>query len=167
MDVDDANAVVAPQDRARVLRLIEAGAKAKGDLGIANDARYALEALESGDDALWRRIPNLVFYRLAAGYFVRPFHPIAALLVLVGLVSLFRAARVRDTSSSLVGRAWARLCIFWQEFLDALALIGRGGGEARQSRRLEAFVYRLLVVCVLIGLANSNPTLREMFDAVV
>ena len=33
--------------------------------------------------------------------------------------------------------------------------------------RLEMLTYRALVVCVLIGLANSNPTLRQMFDALL
>jgi uncharacterized protein YjbI with pentapeptide repeats len=32
------------------------------------------------------------------------------------------------------------------------------------AERFERLVYRLLVVCALIGLANSNPTLRQMVD---
>ncbi len=49
-----------------------------------------------------------------------------------------------------------------------LALIPPGGGRAaeRQSRQVEVWVYRILFACALIGFANSNPTLRQMLDAV-
>ena len=40
------------------------------------------------------------------------------------------------------------------------------GVWAVAARRIEVFAYRLLFVCALIGLANSNPTLRQMFDAI-
>ncbi len=168
MDVDDALAVVAPGDRRRVLRLIEAGAKASGDLGVANDARFSLEVLKSRDEPWWRRIPNIVLYRLVAGYFVRPFHPLATLFVLAGLVALTRAARKRSAPSGLVRRVWIRLSAFGRESLDALALVGRrADGNGSGGRRVEAFTYRVLVLCALIGLGNSNPTLREMFDALI
>jgi uncharacterized protein YjbI with pentapeptide repeats len=168
MDVGDALAVVAPGDRRRVLRLIEAGAKASGDLGVANDARFSLEVLKSRDEPWWHRIPNVVFYRVVAGYFVRPFHPIATLFVLAGFVALVRTGRTRGTSSSLVRRVWVKLSTFGRESLDALALIGRrADGNGPGGRRVEAFTYRILVICALIGLGNSNPTLREMFDALV
>jgi hypothetical protein len=167
MDVDDALAVVAPEDREHVLRLIETGAKASGDLGVANDARFSIEMLESRDEAWWRRAMNLVFYRLIAGYFVRPFHPLAALFLLAGLVSIWRVARSRAAATGLVRRARIELSSFGREFVGTLTLIGRGGGSERDGRRVETFAYRVLVVCALICLGNSNPTLREMFDAVV
>ena len=50
-----------------------------------------------------------------------------------------------------------------------LALIGPARNESqdvRQGREIEIWIYRLLFVCTLIGFANSNPTLREMFDAI-
>jgi hypothetical protein len=50
-----------------------------------------------------------------------------------------------------------------------LALVGRRrsdrDGSESSGRRLEIVAYRLLVVCALLGLANSNPTLRQMVDA--
>jgi hypothetical protein len=51
--------------------------------------------------------------------------------------------------------------------LGTLALIGpnRGKDEQSRGRQVEVLVYRVLFACALIGLANSNPTLREMFDA--
>ena len=54
---------------------------------------------------------------------------------------------------------------------DTVAItIGGGNDSARGEgtrflRRLEAVVSRLLLVCVLIGLANSNPRLRQVLDA--
>ncbi len=54
------------------------------------------------------------------------------------------------------------------DVLDTIALVGRRGtraGELSLPRRLEIFVYRLLVVCSLLALANANPTLRQMVDS--
>jgi hypothetical protein len=155
-----AQTVVQRSDREHVLELIEAGAKARGDLGVANDARFSLEVMQSRKDPWWKRAVNVVFFRVVAGYFVRPFHPILALLVLVAVVALVRVGR---SATGTAVRGLARR--FGHEFLDGLALI-LPGGDAGQ-RRLETLAYRVLVVCALIGLANSNPTLREMFDAIV
>ena len=56
-------------------------------------------------------------------------------------------------------------------FLDTLSSIksGRIGRRTRPTvgERIEVFVYRLLLACAALGLANSNPTLREMFDTLV
>lgn len=51
--------------------------------------------------------------------------------------------------------------------LATLSLIGpaRGDGEASRGRQAEVLLYRVLFASILIGLANSNPTLRQMFDA--
>jgi hypothetical protein len=159
MDVDAAQTVVQRSDRERVLELIETGAKARGDLGVANDARFSLEVMRSREQPWWKRIPNVVFFRVVAGYFVRPFHPIVALVLLVAIVALVRVGR------AAAGSFRSELSRFAHEFLDALALIVPGGDDG--GRRLEALAYRVLVVCALIGFANSNPTLREMFDALV
>jgi uncharacterized protein YjbI with pentapeptide repeats len=53
-------------------------------------------------------------------------------------------------------------------YIATLALIAPGSSRAeeKQARRLEVFVYRVLVACALVGLANSNPTLRDMLDAI-
>jgi hypothetical protein len=58
-------------------------------------------------------------------------------------------------------------CVF-----DTFALVGPrwggpGGGEPSLGERFQVIIYRLLLVCALIGLANSNPTLRSMFDTLV
>jgi hypothetical protein len=124
--------------------------------------------LESRSEPWYRRVPNIVFYRWLAGYFVRPQNPIAALLALVIVVSLVRVLKGTLTERRLATRAFIVVQRFGHEFLDSLALITPGGDTPeRRSRRVESLAYRVLAVCALIGLANSNPTLREMFDAVV
>lgn len=59
------------------------------------------------------------------------------------------------------------LAHFGHELLDTLRLILPGSGAAAKGRRAEAFAYRLLFVCMLIGFANSNPTLRQILDALL
>src|SRR5262245_13866507 len=63
------------------------------------------------------------------------------------------------------GAAWANFCRLVHELFDTLSLMWPGSGASQAGRRLEANVYRILFVCLLIGVANSNPTLRQMLDA--
>jgi uncharacterized protein YjbI with pentapeptide repeats len=53
-------------------------------------------------------------------------------------------------------------------FRNTLFLIvpGSSRSEARQGRQGEVFLYGVLLACALVGFANSNPTLRQMFDAI-
>jgi hypothetical protein len=168
-----------------VLQLIESSARADEHLALANDARYRLQVLASHDDSWPRRIADAVFYRAAAGYFVRPRRPLLVLLGLAAAMVLIREVlvpalkRLRGNplagrpASSDVGQWMSRslrgLGHLLNELVATLALVGRdssagerGGGSLA---RLEVFAYRALLVCALLGLANSNPTLRDMVDA--
>jgi hypothetical protein len=88
-----------------------------------------------------------------------------ALLALAVAMTLWRHLRA---SRGVLPRR-AQLARLPGQLLDTLALVGRrrSDGESGDSsrRRLEILAYRLLVVCALLGLANSNPTLRQMVDA--
>jgi hypothetical protein len=88
-------------------------------------------------------------------------------------------------------RTWRWHAGFATEVFDTFALVLprlRGGAEPEEprateqreapggkqqarshgtGRRLEILAYRVLLVCALLGFANSNPTLRQMFDAIV
>jgi uncharacterized protein YjbI with pentapeptide repeats len=170
-----------PQRR-QVLRVIEAGAKARGDLVTANDATYELHVLSSRGYSRGRRLVDLVFYRWIAGYLVRPLRPLVALVIIAIVVSLVRTVLACARPRSEGDRRRLRflpsprsvfhgLDRFLHEFFDAL---GRGGprrgsdsDERALAPRLEAVVYRLLLACAIIGLANSNPTLRQLVDALV
>src|SRR5919197_1270003 len=80
-------------ERRAILRLIERSAKSRGDLGTANDAHYAQEVLTSNAYPWPRRSLDFAFYRLVAGYFVRPLRPLTAFVVLVLLFSNARCVR--------------------------------------------------------------------------
>jgi uncharacterized protein YjbI with pentapeptide repeats len=176
-------------ERRGILRQIEASAKTRGDLGTANDAHYAQEVLASNAYPWPRRSLDFAFYRLVAGYFVRPLRPLTAFVVLVLLFSIARclrpeqkteqseqtpqqeepARRRRRLRLRAVGHGLSRL---GGQCLDTISFVGRlkaraDGATVGGPSRLEMLTYRALVVCVLIGLANSNPTLRQMFDALL
>ena len=178
MDVDAVDAVQDQGDvKERVLELIESSAKTRGDLGIANDAHYRLEVLRSQGYPWPLHALDLVFYRGVAGYLVRPVHPLVTLLALALVAAAIRSSwrsRTGSGSSSVQTRRFSRprrrslrgtLDGYVHEVLDTLAYIAPGHGEAAIGRRFESTVYRVLVVCALFGLANSNPTLRQMLDA--
>jgi uncharacterized protein YjbI with pentapeptide repeats len=61
--------------------------------------------------------------------------------------------------------AWEALGRFGHELLDTLILMWPWSAAASAGRRFEATVYRVLFVCMLFGFAASNPTLRQMLDA--
>jgi uncharacterized protein YjbI with pentapeptide repeats len=171
MDVEESLSAVRLADREHVLGLIEEGAKARGDLRVANDAHYELEVLRSRRYRWPRRTLDVVAYRTIAGYFVRPLHPLGFLLALAALVAFGRTI----AGTTRPPRKWLRAAHFavrrlLLEFLDAIALVGsrrESDGTPADRRRIEAVIYRLLAACALIGLANSNPTLRQMFHALL
>jgi Pentapeptide repeats (9 copies) len=169
---------VGQEARDRVLSLIESSAKARGDIGLANDAHYRRRILASHREGWARRTADVLFYRGVAGYFVRPLNPLMTALALALLLALWRefrpsrpwprpvlrVARVAERGLSPLGRVLGRM-------YDSVALVGRGSADPAKERpvgpHLERLAYRVLVVCALIGLANSNPTLRQMFDALL
>jgi uncharacterized protein YjbI with pentapeptide repeats len=187
MGVDTVLRSVQHDARRAILRQIEASAKIRGDLGTANDAHYAQEVLASGAYPWPRRSLDFAFYRLVAGYFVRPLRPLTAFVVLVLLFSIARCARPEqkaeqsDEASPQEVRARRRLRLravghglsrLGGQCLDTISVVGRlkarpDGAAVGGPGRLEMLAERALVVCVLIGLANSNPTLRQMFDALL
>jgi uncharacterized protein YjbI with pentapeptide repeats len=181
LDVDVVSQIEDPDDRQDVLRSLEESAKTRGDIGDANDAHYQLNVERSkGYSPLWHAL-DFVFYRGVAGYFVRPFRPLIVLLVLATVISLFRYIRrprpvPHEDAGGPMRRAVARAGRWCSGLLtcvlDTLTLAGPRRGAAKEiepplAERLEVIVYRLLLVCALIGLANSNPTLREMVDTLV
>ncbi len=182
LDVDLVPQIDDPADQRVILHAVEESAKSRGDLGAANDAHYAFLALRSDDYGAGWRVLDYIFYRGIAGYFVRPFRPLLVLLGLATVLSFVRFARRPAPASvgsggSRVRRLARRLRSNGTDllicFLDTLTSIRTGHGAGKDEaapgvgERIEIFVYRLLLVCALLGLANSNPTLREMFDTLV
>jgi hypothetical protein len=189
LDVPDVSYVKgSDNDREAVLGMIEASALRQNDLGLANDAEFQQRVLASKHyDAVVHWL-DVVFYRWIAGYLVRPWHPLIVLLIIGFGVFIARVSwRVRnpagpvdvdDLKSAGTGdtpsrpkRLANRVAEGGNALLDttAAALPGRaaanGAESARFVSRTERFVFRALIVCVLIGLANSNPTLRQVLNS--
>jgi hypothetical protein len=164
----------------RLLALTEATAKTSGAIATANDADYRLHVLASQTDPWPVRILDVVFYRLVAGYLVRPLQPLLTLLALAALLSLVRTRKLfiqvgRSARAGELGKAsvWLAdsftklLNECWNTIARAFSRDALGDApDARLSSRLELLVFRVLVICILIGLANSNSTLRQLAHAV-
>ena len=164
--------------RERILSLIESSAKARGEIGLANDAHYERRVLASHREKWPRRMADTIFYRGVVGYFVRPLHPLLTALGLALLLALWREfgpksprPRLLVRVGSAAGRRLSPLGRVLGGVYESVASVGRGhpdpANQRPVGRRLEILAYRVLVVCALIGLANSNPTLRQMFDALL
>lgn len=194
LDIDAVKGISEDEQRRAVLGMIESSAKERGDLQTANDAHYELRKLRSHDYSPVWAAADYVFYRGVAGYFVRPLRPLIVLAAIAIMVALLRT-RARGTApdepttrSPARTRTWRvpvtrrprdpfwrgarRRCgTFFTCLLDTFAVAGpRWRGRDRTlslSERFEVVAYRLLLVCALIGLANSNPTLREMVDSLL
>ena len=166
LDVDVVPQIDDPADQQTILQAVEESAKGRGDLGVANDAHYALLASRSNDYWVGWRMLDRVFYRGVAGYFVRPFRPLLVLLALATVLSLVRVAH-RSPSTSVAGdgshlrrvgrRFRSRATDLLGCLLDTLSSIKSGriaDAEKAQAvgERIEVFVYRLLLVCALLGL---------------
>lgn len=185
--VDAAKRAIGDVEKLDILRMIESSAKDRGDLGVANDAGFERRKLRSKEYTPVRRAWDAVVYRGLAGYLVRPKHPLIALAALSFLAALIRWPLVlrrqasdppRSCSASAtrkpkgpvasIAYAWRHLCGFLSEYWRTLRRTVRDKKESEpepQPLFLEVVAYRALFVVALIGLANSNPTLRQMVDA--
>jgi uncharacterized protein YjbI with pentapeptide repeats len=157
-------------DQASLLRQIETSAKARGDYGAANNAYYELQIVNS-DGYRWpARVLDLVFYRGVAGYLVRPEHPLVILALLALTTAIFTLLRKRTLSSSdrvghrMKSGAAAVSTVATETFRRLGAAVPtRFGGNGQPLPRLEQIAYRVLLVCVLIGIW-ANPALRELVN---
>jgi hypothetical protein len=99
-----------------------------------------------------------------AGYFVRPFRPLYWLLGLVIIAAFLRALRWKAREPGPVRRAWLK---FVHALEYTITRRGEVPEEPKPLRRLELTVYAVLLACFLLALANTNPTLRDMVDAII
>lgn len=105
MDVESVKKISGSEEN--VLKLIERSAQRRGDLSVANDARYELLSLQGKTrTGVWGFL-DTVFYRGLSGYLVRPLHPFAAFLALLmactAVRSVRRFRRARAEASSVDG----------------------------------------------------------------
>lgn len=181
MPVNAVERVAGEENKLHVLHLIESTAKARDELDTANDAQYRIRVLVSDDHGRFVYWLDYIFYRLIAGYLVRPYHPLLALLALALVISAFRVwtdaaavrwlyARVRGLLARLpnaIRRPRRRFRQLAHELFDRVPAALRPVPRARPQlrHRVEVLVYRVLLALALVALARSNPTLREMLDA--
>jgi hypothetical protein len=154
----------APADELAILHSAEETAKSAGNLGLANDLHYRIQDIASRNDGWLRRIADHAFYRGVAGYLVRPFRPLLWLFGLVLFAASLRALRLKSRTPGRLRRAWL-------EFVHALEATimrrERVADEPPPLRRVELTVYAVLFGGFLLALANTNPTLRDMVNAIV
>jgi hypothetical protein len=190
MDIADTERIAGSRTQIRALDVLEETAAARGDLALANDARYRLLALSGQRHGTVRRALDTVFYRSMAGYLVRPLHPLLWLVAVIAVASLVRAASHwrtwgRERLSVHDGaRSWRSVARALPLAASAIAagasesvrraVTRRAGGDespvvsraAARAIAVEVFAYRALIAVALIAVGNSSATVREVIDAI-
>lgn len=195
--VDDGTADPTKPNQHHVLELIAASAKARGDPARANDAQYRLHVLGRERLSWFRKIFDdgyryVLGYLLRP---LNPLLALLVLATLFSLwrvlpahwrrlrrfLRLHPLRRLRRLPRRVLRALRHPIRLFVVLFnrvvvrpinglLDTLITVGpRSWNPAAATgwRRIEAMVYRVLLVCALIALAKSNPTLRELLDALL
>jgi hypothetical protein len=195
MDLSSVTLIRGPKDKEDILAQVERSAAARGDLAAANNARYELLSYQAARVGGVHHIVDSLGYRLIAGYLVRPSHPFFVFLGLLIVVALIRTASrykslaargsTADAQPSGSPKAGGRLRASERATLAFL------GGLAETTRRAihprpdiaeeqtdlhdyrvaalvgaEYLAFKVLIALMLLGLANSNNTLRQLIDAV-
>jgi Pentapeptide repeats (9 copies) len=158
------------EEQQKILADAETTAKSQGDLRLANDLHYRRQVLASHGDSWPRRIVDIALYRYVAGYFVRPFRPLLWLLGLVFLITILRVAQT-DPPKPPENLPPPPPPEGIDRFVQKLAytVIPHAPEENPPSplRRVELTVYAVLLACFVLALANTNPSLRDMVDALI
>jgi hypothetical protein len=217
MDLEHIDLVQGSAVRTAVLGMIEASARARGDLAVANDAAFrraqAATDVAEGTDRLQRLVDEQI-----GGYLVQPFYPLRAFLVLLILGSSFRAVyrlslRARRRGVPATRNAAAASGVASAAGIDPAAAVSVVSGPAhdglltaskivviasssisasvRSAFRLkpqdipadrredlgaygitflagfEWLAFKIVIALFIIGLANSNPTFKELVQSVV
>jgi hypothetical protein len=177
----------------RILGLIESSAKNRGDLALANEARYRNLSLQHADRHGFSRFVDGVFYGWAGGYLVKPLNPLWPFLILLVIGLLVRGSvrvhehrltvqRPRNRTLS-TRRPALRLATWFSAYLEGLgdtvilAFEGKPKIGIKDRDRLRDYVlaavrwveylwFKVLIAVFLLTLANSNSTLRDLIDSV-
>lgn len=185
MDLSSIGRVDGADHQRLVLGLLETDARDRGDLGLANEAHFQHLRLNSHRLSWPGQMLDVVVYRFVLGYLVRPAYPARLLVLFVFVVATYRWAKVRRQRRRGLLRRGAHPISRLRprqirgsatEFLDQLqAAVGRAlapkvTGTAHGLGVVTAWGEyagaKILLAGVLLGLANSNATLRQLVDAV-
>lgn len=148
--------------RERALALVETASRSGGDLRAADEARVRRLTLERRDEAVLLRPFDWALYWGVSGYFVRPSHPLLAILALmiVGALVRLRHAGRADLAAAPRGFADAlgsSLSSLWRFRL----------GEGSAALQAEAVLYKLLFAVLLINLGNVWPPVSDILKGVL
>lgn len=192
MDLSLVPRVFGEAPQRNTLRAIEATERKDGNSDKANSAEYLLLRSEGQRKSGLAYLFDLVFYRGAAGYLVRPLHPLVTLLlvILVGWIVrlIYRDNRTGHMATDLKGarratvRLGARVAKWLEALTAALAAAFRPKPNitvAEEDREtpiayviaglllLEYVASKALILVFFLCLANYNQTLRELIQGVL
>lgn len=147
------------------LAAMAASAEESGELPLAMEILYRREqAVTASESGVWE-IARGFLYGFVMGYLVRPLSP---LLWLIGALVLGVLLRLWLRRRDELGPG-ARVPLALQGAFANLARVKPHVGSALDRgdfpRFVEWLAYKGLLACVLIGLAKSNPVLKELIDA--
>jgi hypothetical protein len=192
-DIDDTTRIAGALEKIAALEILEDTATASDDLGLANEARYRLLALQGRRQPWVQRVLDAVFYRAVAGYLVRPAHPLSWLVVVLAVATLVRAVaygrvdwpqrRAGDASVATqprrrslrrsLGAGCSAFAAGGSESVRRALTRHAGNAESplestatARATAVESFVYRALVALLIIAIGNSSATIREVIDAI-
>jgi uncharacterized protein YjbI with pentapeptide repeats len=194
MDVESIDDVRGDTVRRVVLQRLEETAKQGNDLGVANEARYALLSRNGGDLGGAMRILDQVFYRGAAGYLVRPSHPLMVLLVVLLLAGITRTTvdlgaqqrasrtlagersdgerrqrrrdQLREAGPAFVRGFGATLRLAFRRRPGITVDQGSTRSQVAAAGVMGEFLLcKTLFVLIVLAIGNSSPTFREVLDA--
>lgn len=149
----------------RTLAAMAVSAEESGELPLAMEILYRREqAVTASESGPWEIVRGF-FYGLVMGYLVRPLSP---LLWLIGALVFGVLMRLWLRRRDQVARG-TRLPLALQGAFANLARVKpHVGNELDRGdfpRFIEWLAFKGLLACVLIGLAKSNPVLKELVDA--
>lgn len=189
--VDQVRGVVVQQ---KVLSQVEKSAEATGDLSLANDARFHRLKLQASHSGLAYRVFDRIVLREIGGYLVRPVYPLRALVVVLVLgvivravptwwrnsslylISVMRQSATRAHRLASTGRSNIQALVrgLWVSAHQVVAKqpsIEWQDDEMPSGRAVavwsEFLAHKIFIVLFLLSLGNSNPTVRQIIDAVV
>jgi uncharacterized protein YjbI with pentapeptide repeats len=180
--------------REHALELVEAAARAANDLGTANDARVRRLSLIRDSKPLVPRLFDWVVWWGLLGYLVQPVHQAIAIALAFLVAVVMRASISAPARSGSVGnpandataygaggagskhqatrritfhtRAIShRLSHVWHSIEETLGVVFRlrppEGGA-----RLEYFLFKFLIVVLIVNVGNVWPPFRELLEGV-
>lgn len=152
--------------QAAVLKLVQTGALARGDLSVANDATAQLRNLQTDG------VADLI-YRWVLGYLVKPLYPMVSFLIVFVSVAVWQRRRGRAASGGATtgrvheprpGEGASRFAL---RRAAALAFTRKKDDEVRvPSEHVWAWALRGLIAVAVIAVGNSTEVGRELIEAV-